>query len=125
MGKIILVDSNIIIYHLNGVAQATRFLHEHRGHMCICMITVAEVLSFAPNAQALAMTEKMLHEQFTWIEISREIILKSAELRREKKIKLPDAIIGATAVCHQLKLASRNHKDFGHLPITLINPIDE
>lgn len=89
------------------------------------MITVAEVLSFAPNAQALAMTEKMLHEQFTWIEISREIILKSVELRREKKIKLPDAIIGATAICHQLKLTSRNHKDFEHLPITLINPIDE
>lgn len=61
----ILVDSNVIIYHLNGVAQATRFLQEHRGHMCICMITVAEVLSFAPNAQALAMTEKMLQEQFT------------------------------------------------------------
>ena len=93
--------------------------------MCICMITVAEVLSFAPNAQALAMTEKMLQEQFTWLDISREIILKSAELRREKKIKLPDAIIGATAICHQLPLASRNSKDFEHLPITLINPIDE
>lgn len=125
MGEMILIDSNIIIYHFNGVEKATQFLSQNRGNMSISMMTVAEVLSFAPDTQALKLAEKFLNEQFTWLDISREIILKSAEIRREKKIKTPDAIIGATALCHGLALVSRNSKDFKHLPITLINPIDE
>lgn len=121
----ILIDSNIIIYHFNGVEKATQLLSQNRGNMFISMMTVTEVLSFAPDTQALRLAEKFLNEQFTWLDISREIILKSAEIRREKKIKTPDAIIGATALCHGLALVSRNSKDFKHLPITLINPIDE
>lgn len=44
----ILVDSNMIIYHLNGVANATQFLIKNRGNMAISTITVSEILSFMP-----------------------------------------------------------------------------
>ena len=120
----ILVDSNVIIYHLNGVANATQFLIKNRGNMAISTITVAEVLSFNVSPEILKSTENLLKEQFVWIDVSREIIYKSAEIRRHKKTKTPDAIIGATALLHQLTLATRNVGDFEHLPITVVNPID-
>ncbi|WP_370688565.1 hypothetical protein [Moraxella nasibovis] len=49
---------------------------------------------------------------------------KSAEIRRQKRTKTPDAIIGATALLHHLTLATRNVGDFEHLPMTAINPIN-
>jgi len=36
----------------------------------------------------------------------------SVEIRRKKKLKLPDAIIAATAAHHGLILVTRNIKDF-------------
>lgn len=120
----ILVDSNIIIYHLNNLALATQFLHQNRGKMYISTITVAEILSFAPNVQILNMTQRFLQENFVWLDVSREIIFKTAEIRRQRKIKTPDALIAATALVHGLVLASRNDKDFKNMGIAYINPID-
>lgn len=42
-----------------------------------------------------------------------------------RKIKTPDAIIGATALIHHCALASRNEKDFKNLLLDFINPIDD
>lgn len=120
----ILVDSNVIIYHLNGMANATQFLIQHRGKMAISTISVSEILSFNASPEILKATENLLKENFIWIDISRDIIFKSAEIRRQKKTKTPDAIIGATALIHHLTIATRNVADFAHLPINIINPID-
>lgn len=124
MGKIILLDTNIIIYYLNDVAEASAFLEKHYGNMAISTVTVAEVLFFPYSPEALLMVETFLKENFTWFDVSREIIFQSASIRREKKMKLPDALIGATAIYHQLDLVSRNERDFNRLPIRLINPMD-
>ncbi len=43
--------------------------------------------------------------------LDEAIILKTVELRKTYKIKLPDAIIAATAIVHGLTLISRNLKD--------------
>lgn len=120
----ILVDSNVIIYHFNNMAKATEFLNANRGNMAISTMTVAEVLSFAPSELALKMAEKFLIENFKWLDINREIIFKTAQIRRQRKIKTPDAIIGATALIYHLTLASRNESDFKHLPLDFVNPID-
>lgn len=44
--------------------------------------------------------------------VSEEVVRKTIELRRNRKIKLPDAIIAATALVHNLTVISRNAKDF-------------
>jgi predicted nucleic acid-binding protein len=41
-----LVDSNIIIYHLNGEKIATKFLKNFKEEIAISQITYVEVLSF-------------------------------------------------------------------------------
>jgi predicted nucleic acid-binding protein len=50
------------------------------------------------------------------MELSDEIIEKTIELRRKVKIKLPDAIIAATAIVHNLTLLSTNDSDFLKVP---------
>jgi predicted nucleic acid-binding protein len=54
--------------------------------------------------------------------LDEAIILKTIELRNTYKIKLPDAIIAATAIAHELTLISRNLKDFKK--ITELKTID-
>lgn len=51
------------------------------------------------------------------MELSDEIIEKKIELRRKVKIKLPDALIAATAIVHNLTLLlSTNDSDFLKVP---------
>ena len=47
--------------------------------------------------------------------ITDEIVEKTIEIRRVYKIKLPDAIIAATAVYHKFTLITNNIKDFKDL----------
>lgn len=120
----ILIDTNILIYYFNGLPQARDFLMAHAGNMAISTITVAETLSFPCDDKQLANMKQFLSDNFIWIDYDHEIMFKSADIRRQKKTKLPDAIIAATALCHDFDLASRNVNDFKHLPLTLMNPID-
>lgn len=49
------------------------------------------------------------------IELEQPIKLKAANIRKIHKIKLPDAIIAATALIYNLTLVTRNAKDFEHI----------
>jgi len=44
--------------------------------------------------------------------IDEEIVAQAILIRRQKKIKLPDAVIAATSVVNNLTIVSRNEKDF-------------
>jgi len=59
----------------------------------------------------------------TVIELEKTIKLKTAELRKSYKIKLPDAIIAATALIHNFTLITRNTKDFKNIDaFQMVNP---
>lgn len=55
-------------------------------------------------------------EQFintaTVYSVNKTIALKTIDIRLNNKIKLPDAIIAATAICYDLILITRNTSDF-------------
>jgi len=51
-----------------------------------------------------------------------KIVDITIEIRRKSKIKLPDAVIAATALVYDLTLISRNIEDFKNIPnLKLIN----
>ncbi|MCY7359025.1 MAG: PIN domain-containing protein [Rudanella sp.] len=55
--------------------------------------------------------------------ISEEIIRKTVEIRQVYRIKIPDAIIAATALIHDLILLSDNDRDFGKISrLQYVNP---
>ncbi len=120
-----LIDTNIIIYYLDNQEKAVEFIqNNYQSVFYVSIITVIEVLSFKfSSAEQEKIVRKFLEDNFIWLTIDNKIIDKTAKIRQEKKIKTPDAIIGATAVIHNLKIVTRNDKDFKHLPIEIINPM--
>jgi predicted nucleic acid-binding protein len=57
------------------------------------------------------------------IELEQAIKLKTADIRKAHRIKLPDAIIAATAFIYDLTLLTRNITDFGGIDgLRIINP---
>jgi predicted nucleic acid-binding protein len=57
------------------------------------------------------------------IEVDKIIIQNCIDLRKNHKIKLPDAIIAATAIARDLILITNNEKDFIDIQnLTVINP---
>ena len=117
-----LLDSNIIIYHLNNNDIVKEFLFENIDNSCISVITYIEVLSFDfPSIQSKNITKALL-ESFEIIDTCRDIAIQSIQNRKHKKIKLPDNIIVSTAQINNLTLVTRNEKDFKSLEINLLNP---
>jgi predicted nucleic acid-binding protein len=50
------------------------------------------------------------------LELTELIVDQTIELRKQYKIKLPDAIIASTALIHGFDLISRNTNDFKNIP---------
>ena len=59
------------------------------------------------------------------IKYNDEIVQRVINIRQEKKIKLPDAIIAATAMEYSTVLVTRNTKDFNSLALETINPFKD
>ena len=123
MGRAIvyLIDTNIIIYYLEGEQAAISFLRTHRGKLAISSITWMETLSYTFTSGEEQVVRTFLQE-FRPIEISSPVMELSVEIRRKKKMKLPDAIIAASAVHHDLILVTRNIKDFKGATVKTIDP---
>lgn len=118
-----LLDSNIIIYHLNGEKTATRFILENMGKCAVSHITYLEVLSFGFTNELFAVVKEFM-DSFRAIDIDREITLQALENRNVKKIKVPDNIIASTAQVNNLVLVTRNVDDFSALDVDLLNIFD-
>lgn len=106
----LLLDSVILIDHLNGVSAATAYLAKNNSIGVISPISRAEVLTGATQKNEIAV--KKLLDAFAVFDIDKETADLAAILRREHKWKLPDAFQAALALQHGLKLVTRNSRDF-------------
>jgi toxin FitB len=99
-----LIDTDVFVDHLRG---ARRFdPKSHRVHYSV--VTRAEL--FAGNTASDAV--RVVLAPFREVEIDRPIAEKAGRLRRETGIRLPDALIAATAIENKLSLFTRNRSDF-------------
>jgi predicted nucleic acid-binding protein len=103
----VLLDSVILIDHLNGVPAASDYLRSLEGAV-ISVVTRAEVLSGRPGRVPVT----RLLDRYPTLSIDRETADLAAELRREHRWRLPDAFQAALAHLHGLQLATRNTRDF-------------
>ncbi len=109
-GEPIVLDSVILIDHFNDVADATAYLERVGERAVITAITRAEVLTgFETTDAPLA---RALLDRFRLIPIDEHVADLAAQLRREHRFRLPDALQAAAARLHGLRLATRNIKDF-------------
>ncbi len=103
-------DTVILIDALRDVAAAKKEL-SRRERKWISRVTWIEVMAGAQDDDAAAL-EEFLH-YFSVIELSEEIGRRAAEIRiQHRRIKLPDAIIWASAQTSGRILVTRNSRDF-------------
>src|SRR5271167_2816434 len=100
-----LFDTNILIDHLNGVAKATRELRRS-ADPAISMITWIEVMTGAATPDEEAILRAFL-ANFACLPVTPAVADRAAANRRQKRIKLPDAIILATAETANRQLVTR------------------
>ncbi len=105
-----LFDTNILIDHLNGIAKASREL-KRSADPAISVITWIEVMTGAASPGEEAILRSFL-ANFTTLPVTAQVAERAAINRRQLRIKLPDAIILATAETASRQLVTRNTKDF-------------
>lgn len=103
-------DTNILIDALKGVQMAQAEL-QRVGRRWISRITWIEVMVGARPEEAKNIEDFL--DFFSIIELNEEIGRRAAAMRRERPgLKLPDAIIWASAQVSGRILVTRNSKDF-------------
>ncbi len=110
-----LYDTNIFIYYLTDEPTvnswfAEEFLNLHE--VLFSRVIRIELLSFAGLSKQEEQASKDLLSQFNSVPLLREIENHTIQLKRQYKIKLPDAIIAATALHTHASLVTRNVHDF-------------
>jgi predicted nucleic acid-binding protein len=130
MGLNYLWDTNTAIYYLQQQfpPNAEKFIDSilQAGVPAISAITEIELLCWKTATEH---DIKVLHDFISdaaIIELEQSIKLKTAEIRKTIKVKLPDGIIAATALVYNLTLITRNTEDFRNINgLNIINPFDQ
>jgi len=104
-----LFDTNILVDFLNAVPQAREEMARY-DEKAISIITWMEVMIGADGGVE-AQTRSFL-ETFAVVSLATDIAERAVALRRDHRIKLPDAVIWASADIHSMLLVTRNTRDF-------------
>ena len=103
-------DTNILVDYLNGIPAAQRELEQYE-EVAISIVTWMEVLAGADDAQEEAVARDFL-SRFNLQPLGKTVAERAIKIRRQYKLKLPDAIIWATATELGRMLVTRNTRDF-------------
>lgn len=126
MGERYLIDTSAVIKYLNGSFSAAgiNFVDEILDEQSnISFITEIELRVWNPAD----ISDKEIYDCFVRssnvIKISQDIIDTTVDIRLLYKLKLPDAIIAATAITGNFSLLADNDKDFLRVPdLKYLNP---
>jgi predicted nucleic acid-binding protein len=99
-GNKLLVDTNIVLYFLQGNDEIERLFSDYA--LTISFITELELLSFGQISPEDDEVIRSFLQFVRIIDITPEIKSETIEVRRKSKLKLPDAIIVATAISQDL-----------------------
>lgn len=126
MGAGYVADTNVIIDLVVGrlPVTAANWLEQQLGWqaVAISVVTRIELLTKTEPASEYA-TMQAFVQSVAVLPLDEPVIQQTIRLRQQHRIKLPDAIIAATALAHGLPLLTRNTSDFGAVPgLLVLNP---
>ena len=105
----LLLDTDIFVDHLRGARRLT--LGDEQGAYSV--VTRCEL--FAGRQGEESWVAELL-EPFLEIPVDRGVAEMAGRFRRCHRVRIADALIGATALQHGLTLVTRNIRDFEAIP---------
>ena len=118
----ILIDTNILIYLTQNKLRLSDFSNIS-DDIFISSITYIEALGFSFQDKWEEELAYKVCATFRRLFLTEEIEKQTILIRKSHKIKLPDAIIAATAIVHNLTLVTRNESDFKNIVgLRVLNP---
>lgn len=102
-------DSNILIDYLNGIPEAKLEMDLYTRRS-ISIVTWLEVMAGTDSSDEDPTRRALL--AYHLLPLTSAVAERAFILRRDRRLKLPDAIILATAQASGLLLVTRNSKDF-------------
>lgn len=103
-GNNILLDTNTVLYFLNGDQTVADFIQEKK--LFISIITELELLSYKNLTTKEIKVITAFLEEIHIENISQKIKEESIKIRRSSNLKLPDCIIAATSISLQIPIFS-------------------
>lgn len=126
MDKKYLIDTNIIIYFLDGKIpdnHLRRVLSIFENSFNISTISKIEILGWNKITNKEIVKIKSFLKSAKVFYIDEKIETKAIEIKQKHKIAIPDALIGATAILNNFTLVTRNETDFRKIgTIEIYNP---
>lgn len=106
-----LLDSNLIIYASRPQHAALRTFIA-REVPSVSAISKVETLGYPDLTEAETQFLEAFFEAAEALPVSQSAITEAIQLRQERRMSLGDALIGGTALSHDLRLATHNTEDF-------------
>ena len=117
-----LLDSNILIYAANQQMPEIEAMVTSAENAVASVVQI-EVYGFPGLKADEKAALDVLFRRLTIQPLDTVVIERAITLRQQRKMKLADAIIAATALVHDLPLVTRNIGDFKHVAgLKLIDP---
>jgi len=124
--NIYLIDTNILIYYFADeipLEEIETLEQIFRTSFNVSIITKIEFLGWKSHTdEGYEKAKEFINFAHT-ISLNNKIADMAIDIRRKNRIKLPDAVIAATALSKDLILVTRNSKDFKAIEyIKMYNP---
>lgn len=124
-----LIDTSAVIKYLNGTLLPSGLHLLDRivdSETILSLITEIELRVWEP----VNVSDKQVYEAFisgsVVLDINRDIVEETITIRKNYRLKLPDAVIAATAIVNNLTLIADNDRDFARVDkLKYLNPNHE
>lgn len=128
MGADFLADTNLVIDFLNkklppaSIAWLEQLVANQR--LVLSVVVRIELLSWNGPPAEMQLLQSFIAANEV-LPLDEPVIQQTILLRQQHRVKLPDAIIAATALAHGLPLLTRNATDFRRVvDLVIIDPHD-
>jgi predicted nucleic acid-binding protein len=115
MGTAYLLDTSACSKYIQGLLNADTiiWIKEILSQESLMSVIVRmELLSWVTGSTAIESDVRLFIAGSTVLPLTEPIIQQTVRIRRQHRVKLPDAIIAATAMVYDLTLLSTNDSDF-------------
>jgi len=129
VNNIYLLDTNILIYYFNDDPVVQPIFEEIQAGDAVgfyCPISWVELLCYPDLSEAEANLIREFLRTLSYVSLTESILDRAAQIRRNYRVRLADALIAACALVEGCTLVTRNVEDFRRVDgLNIVNPFED